>query len=54
VFSSVTIDAELAVRHAEQQHRRSGGRTKGPPALDEEDRERFTLAVSRLLDEPRQ
>ncbi len=51
VFSPVTIDAELAVRHAEQQHRRSGGRTKGPSALEDDDRERFTLALSRLLDE---
>ena len=51
VFSPVTIDAELAVRHAEQQHRRSGGRTKGPSVFDEDDRERFTLAMSRLLDE---
>jgi uncharacterized protein YaiI (UPF0178 family) len=51
VFSAVTIDAELAVRHAEQQHRRSGGRTKGPPVFDEDDRERFALSLSRLLDE---
>jgi uncharacterized protein YaiI (UPF0178 family) len=51
VFSPVTIDAELAVRHAEQRHRRAGGRTKGPSAFDEEDRERFRSSLERLLTE---
>jgi uncharacterized protein YaiI (UPF0178 family) len=49
VHSAATIDAELAVRHAEQKHRRSGGRTQGPPALKDEDRERFRTALQRVL-----
>lgn len=53
VFNPITIDAQLAVRHAEQQHRRAGGRTKGPSAFEDEDRERFVSSLSRLLDEAR-
>jgi uncharacterized protein YaiI (UPF0178 family) len=53
VFSPVTIDAEMAVRHAEQQHRRAGGRTKGPPVFDDEDRERFTSSLARLFEASR-
>ncbi|MDP2182125.1 MAG: YaiI/YqxD family protein [Actinomycetota bacterium] len=51
VFSPATIDMELAVRHAEQQHRRAGGRTGGPSPFEEEDRERFVDALRRLLRE---
>ena len=43
------IDAELAVRHAEQRHRRAGGRTIGPTPFQDEDRERFREALLRLL-----
>jgi hypothetical protein len=50
-FSSVTIDAELAVRHAEQRHRRAGGRTRGPSAFDDDDRERFRDSLARVLSE---
>lgn len=54
VFSAATIDMELAVRHAEQVHRRSGGRTKGgPSAFDDEDREHFIRSLERVLDEQR-
>ncbi len=53
VFHAATIDAELAVRHAEQRHRRAGGRTGGPFAFDEEDRERFVSALERLFREGR-
>ena len=48
-YSPATIDMELAVRHAEQQHRRSGGRTKGPAPFEDEDRERFVEVLQRLL-----
>ena len=51
VFSPVTIDAELEVRHAEQQHRRAGGRTQGPPPFEDEDRERFGDSLERLFQE---
>lgn len=49
VFSLATIDAELAVRHAEQRHRRQGGRTRGPAPFEDEDRERFHASLERLL-----
>ena len=44
-----TIDAELAVRHAEQRHRRAGGRTTGPSPFLEEDRQRFREVLARLV-----
>jgi uncharacterized protein YaiI (UPF0178 family) len=50
-FLPATIDAELAIRHAEQRHRRSGGRTTGPTPFREEDRERFREVLTRLLNE---
>ena len=48
-YLPATIDAQLAVRHAEQRHRRAGGRTTGPSPFQEEDRERFRDALDRLL-----
>ncbi len=51
LFSPGTIDMELEVRHAEQRHRRSGGRTKGPSAFEDEDRERFRQQLARLIAE---
>ena len=52
-YLAATIDAELAVRHAEQRHRRAGGRTRGPSPLQEEDKEHFKEALERLLRERR-
>jgi uncharacterized protein YaiI (UPF0178 family) len=49
IFWLATIDAELAVRHAEQRHRRAGGRTGGPRAFTDEDREHFVESLERLL-----
>jgi hypothetical protein len=46
-----TIDAELAIRHAEQRHRRAGGRTTGPTPFQDEDRERFRESLIRVLAE---
>ncbi|NTW28839.1 MAG: YaiI/YqxD family protein [Coriobacteriia bacterium] len=51
VFHLESIDAELAVRHAEARLRRAGGRHRGPTPFEEEDRERFTWALERLLGE---
>jgi uncharacterized protein YaiI (UPF0178 family) len=48
-YFSATIDAELAVRHAEQRHRRAGGRTQGPSPFRDEDREHFRKTLERLL-----
>jgi hypothetical protein len=50
-YFPATIDAELAIRHAEQRHRRAGGRTTGPSPFLEEDRERFRDSLVRLLKE---
>jgi uncharacterized protein YaiI (UPF0178 family) len=50
IFHQSTIDMELEVRHAEQRHRRAGGRTGGPSAFRDEDREHFTEQLERLLD----
>ncbi len=51
VFLSATLDAELAVRHAEQRHRRAGGRTSGPAPYRPEDREHFRESLERLIRE---
>ncbi len=51
VFLLATIDAELEFRHAEQRHRRAGGRTRGPSPFEDEDREHFSEVLVRLLDE---
>ena len=50
-YLSATIDAELAIRHAEQRHRRAGGRTTGPTPFQDEDRERFRESLAQLLRE---
>ncbi len=49
IFHLATIDAELAVRHAEARVRRQGGRHGGPPKFTDEDREHFTEQLERLL-----
>ncbi len=49
IFHLATIDAELAVRHAEAKLRRQGGRHGGPPKFTEEDREHFTEQLERLI-----
>jgi uncharacterized protein len=49
VYLTATIDLELAVRHAEQRHRRAGGRTGGPTPFQEEDRTHFRESLKRLL-----
>lgn len=49
IYHSATIDSELEMRHIEKKVRRQGGRTKGPSALTEEDREYFTDNLERLV-----
>ena len=49
IFHLATIDAELAVRHAEAKLRRSGGRHGGPPKFTDEDREHFVEQLERVL-----
>lgn len=53
-FMQATIDMELAVRHAEAVHRRSGKRHKGPSAFEDEDREHFRDVLTRVLREVRE
>lgn len=50
-FSPATIDLELEFRHAEQRHRRAGGRTRGPSAFEDEDREHFVEVLERMMRE---
>ena len=52
VYSPLTIDAALFVRHEEKKVRRNGGRTKGPAPFTDEDRERFAHGLKKLLSEP--
>jgi uncharacterized protein YaiI (UPF0178 family) len=51
IFQLAAIDAELAVRHAEQKLRRSGGRTRGPSPFEDEDREMFVDRLEGMLAE---
>lgn len=49
IFYRSTIDVELEVRHAEQRHRRAGGRTGGPRPFTDEDREHFVSQLERVI-----
>lgn len=51
IFHLATIDVEMAIRHHEQKFRRQGGRTRGPSAFMEKDREHFIRTLNRMLDE---
>lgn len=51
VYMTATIDAELALRHAEQKYRRTGGRTGGPAGFHDEDRQRFRESLLRMVTE---
>ena len=51
VYSPLTIDSMMFIRHEEKKVRRAGGRTKGPAAFTDEDRERFVANLRRLLAE---
>ena len=49
VYSRATIDMDLFIRHEEKKVRRAGGRTRGPAAFRDEDRERFSHNLAGLL-----
>ncbi len=49
VYRKETIDMQLFIRHEEKKVRRAGGRTKGPAAFGDEDRERFGRNLAVLL-----
>lgn len=49
IYSRATIDMDLFIRHEEKKVRRAGGRTSGPAAFTDEDRERFSRNLTDLL-----
>ena len=51
VYSKATIDMQLFIRHEEKKVRRAGGRTQGPAAFTDDDRERFRRNLAQLLNE---
>ncbi len=51
IYSKATIDIEMEVRHAEKVVRRRGGRTGGPAPFDDDDRERFSANLERIISE---
>lgn len=53
VYSPLTIDSLMLIRHEEKKVRRAGGRTRGPAAFTSEDRARFRTNLRRLLKTPR-
>lgn len=44
-----TIDMDMEMRHIEKKIRRQGGRTKGPSAFTDEDREHFIYSCERVI-----
>lgn len=51
VYTPFTIDMDMEIRHQEKKIRRSGGRTGGPAPFTDDDRERFSCALERLIEE---
>lgn len=49
IYRKETIDMQLFIRHEEKKVRRTGGRTQGPAAFTNDDRERFKSSLSQLL-----
>jgi uncharacterized protein len=53
IYNPITIDMDMQIRHAEKKIRRQGGRTKGPAAFTDDDRECFIRNLRRLVEEAR-
>ena len=51
VYSQLTIDMDMQIRHEEKKIRRNGGRTGGPAAFTDDDRRRFIRNLEHMLDE---
>ena len=49
IYDPITIDMDLYIRHEEKKVRRAGGRTKGPSAFTEDDRQYFVHNLTRLI-----
>ena len=54
VYSPLTIDSMMFIRHEEKKVRRAGGRTRGPAAFEDDDRERFVRNLRKLLQEAKE
>ena len=54
VYNPLTIDSMMFIRHEEKKVRRAGGRTGGPAAFEDEDRERFSRNLRRLVCEAKE
>lgn len=53
VYNPLTIDSMMFIRHEEKKARRAGGRTGGPAAFIDEDRERFSRNLRQIIREAR-
>ena len=49
IYNPLTIDSAMFIRHEEKKLRRAGGRTSGPAAFTEEDRDRFRRNLASLV-----
>jgi len=54
IYNPLTIDSMMFIRHEEKKVRRAGGRTGGPAAFEDEDRERFSRNLRRLVREAKE
>jgi uncharacterized protein YaiI (UPF0178 family) len=48
-YLPATIDMDMQIRHVEKKVRRQGGRTKGPAAFTEDDKERFIATMQSII-----
>lgn len=53
-FTKDNIDELLFKRHLSSKVRRSGGKTKGPRALKEKDKNRFKISLEKVIEEYKQ
>ena len=49
-YLPATIDMDMEIRHVEKLVRRQGGRTKGPAAFTEDDRDFFRMNLERMVE----
>lgn len=53
-YLPATIDMDMELRHVEKKIRRQGGRTKGPAAFTDENREHFLSSLERVIEKAKQ
>lgn len=49
IYNPVTIDMDMQLRHEEKKIRRNGGRTRGPAAFTDADRQHFVYNMEQLV-----